>query len=363
MDREKERYTKGNNGHISRVKSYGKSSTTVLKEHLQTEHKIMVENENAEKDNAGASGHFKQQKLNFQKKLVTFQPFTSQYELNRDICIWGSLDLEPFMFVEKQGMQYFFDKNFPNMTLPSRSTVARAALYDVYDAVADKIKEDFKTLKGASVCVMFDGWSDKYRRYPYLGLRMSYVNNEWMYKTVTLSVKILEKHTADNMAAHVRQEIVGFGLSLNDVQLFTTHDGAANMVKTSRLLRSEHYQHCVAHSLHLLVVNDGINKVPEIVDLITRCKSAVVKLDAKCYIVEHECTKIKDRQYMDLVLERISATNHLLQVDNDISLSMSGSDDDDSEHPDEVDQEGEDLRHTGKGVQGESKISFNLRFI
>lgn len=138
LEREKERYANGGNGHVSRVKSYGKSSTTVLKEHLQTEHKIVVDGDRSDstgKDEtrSGTSGHFKQQRINFKHKLETFQPFTSQYELNRDISIWSSLDLEPFMFVEKQGMQYFFEKNFPNMTLPSRSTVSRSALYDVHD--------------------------------------------------------------------------------------------------------------------------------------------------------------------------------------------------------------------------------------
>lgn len=136
------------------------------------------------------------------------------------------------------------------------------------------------------------------------------------------------------MASHVCQELADVGLSLHDVQLFTTHDGAANMVKTSRLLRSEHYQHCVAHSLHLLIVNDGINKVPDLVDLISRCKAAVVKLDSKCYVVERENAKVKDRHVMNSVLERISTANELLQADNNIALSISGSNGDESEDED-----------------------------
>ena len=243
------------------------------------------------------------------------------------------------MFVEKQGMQYFFEKNFPTMTRPSRSTVSRGALYDVYNAVLDKIKEDACLLEGSAVCAMFDAWSDKYRRLPYIGLRLSYVDSDWKYRIVTVSVKVVEKHTAENMACHVRQELAIIGISLHNVQLFTTHDGAANMVKTSRLLRSDHYQHCIAHSLHLLLVTDGINRIPELAELIDRCKNVVTKLDAKCYVVDHESAKLKDRQVMDFLIERISAANQLLRADGDISLYISGRDNEDDDYEAESDEE------------------------
>jgi len=66
---------------------------------------------------------------------------------------------------------------------------------DIYDAVNAKVKEELGALKGGAVCIMMDGWTDKYTRYPYLGLRVAYMNSEWKYKVVTISVKFLEKHT------------------------------------------------------------------------------------------------------------------------------------------------------------------------
>ena len=285
-----------------------------------------------ESDQSATSGsgcgskHVVQTKLVLRNKLETFQACSTQYELNRDLAIWASLDLEPFMFVEKEGMKYFVEKNFPMLTLPSRSTVSRGALYDVYDVVASKVKEQLQEINGYALCVMMDGWTDKYKRYPYLGIRVAYVNNAWDYCISTISLKVLEKHTAENMASHIREELSEYGVSLPMVQLFTTHDGAANMMRTSMLLRSAHAQHCVAHSLHLLIMNDGINKIPELVDILMRCKAAVIKLDSKCYIVDNERAKTQDRQVLDSMLEKISASQRVLQADEDIDLEMSCDD-------------------------------------
>ena len=74
-----------------------------------------------------------------------------------------------------------------------------------------------------------------------------------------MSLKIVEKHTGENMCAHVKNELKGLGLNNSHVELFTTHDGAANMQKASRLLKSNQFQHCIALSLHLLLMTDSIN--------------------------------------------------------------------------------------------------------
>jgi len=45
-------------------------------------------------------------------------------------------------------------------------------------------------------------------------------------------------------------------------------------------------------------MNDGINKIPELVDLLHRCKTVVVKLDSKCNIMDNERAKTDDRRVM-----------------------------------------------------------------
>jgi len=189
------------------------------------------------------------------------------------------------------------------MVLTSRGTL-RGALYDIYDSVIGKVKIELSAIRGGAICIMMDGWTDRYKRYPYIGLRVAYVDSDWQYKVTTISLKILEKHTGENMSAHVRDELKVMGVQLQSMFVFTTTDGAANMVKASQLLRSIHFQHCAAHSLHLLLVTDGISRIPELGDLLQRCKTAVIKLDAKCYVVDNENTKIKDSEKMDELLDK-----------------------------------------------------------
>jgi hypothetical protein len=259
--------------------------------------------------------------------------------MNRDLVVWGSLDLQPFMFTEKPGLQYFFEKNFPSMVLPSRGTLSRGALYDIYDSVIGKVKIELSAIRGGAICIMMDGWTDKYKRYPYIGLRVAYVDTDWQYKVTTISLKILEKHTDENMSAHVREELKGMGVQLQSMLVFTTTDGAANMVKASQLLRATHFQHCVAHSLHLLLVTDGISRIPELDDLLKRCKTAVIKLDAKCYVVDNENTKIKDREMMDEMLHKIATVKEVLEADHTVLFNVQESES--AESQSENDDDGE----------------------
>jgi hypothetical protein len=90
------------------------------------------------------------------------------------------------------------------------------------------------------------------------------------------------------------KELADAGLTADAMEskrLFTTHDGATAMLKTSRLLQSQFYQHCCSHALHLLIMKDGITKVPSLKTLITHCKDVVTKLHFKGDMVEDELMK------------------------------------------------------------------------
>ena len=318
-------------GHISRVKCYATTtSTSTLREHLFTSQNISCDDKNDEDANTSGATNCeskpkgpKQMKLSFKQKLINLEPCSNKFELGRDLAIWAALDLEPFIFTSKNGARFFFEKNLPNIPLPSRHTLARSTLFDEYESVKQQVKSELQHVGGSSVCAMFDGWSNKYRRYPYIGIRLAFINNDWKFRLVTVSLKVLEKHTGENMSSHVREELKALGIDLSTTELFTTHDGAANMIKASKLLRSSHYQHCVAHSLHLLLMTDGINTIPDMVDLLARLKSAIQRLDAKCYLVDDVKAKAADRAKMDLIQNKISTVQELLNADENISISFS----------------------------------------
>ena len=49
---------------------------------------------------------------------------------------------------------------------------------------------------------MFDGWTDKYKARPYLGVGVSFLHN-WMHKVVTRGCHVLPCHTSRSIADHV----------------------------------------------------------------------------------------------------------------------------------------------------------------
>jgi len=181
LDREQKRYRDNTHGDISKVKHYGNSSTGTLREHLRQEHQqLNLQAASNDDDDRTASvptagkrsvnckssalgKGLKQLKLSFRKKLENSEPFTSQYELNHDLAIWAELDLQPYGFTQDEGMSYFFQKNLPQIQMPSRDTVARLGLSDVYNTVMKKLKDELSAVLGTGISIMFNGWTDKHK--------------------------------------------------------------------------------------------------------------------------------------------------------------------------------------------------------
>lgn len=128
-----------------------------------------------------------------------------------------------------------------------------------------------------SLCLMFDGWTDHYRARPYLGIRASFVKN-WSFCVATLGCHVLPVHTSAEIADHVLKVVSEFIPDVKKVYLTTCHDGAANMVKASKLLKAENFMHCTAHALHLLLTVDSLNQVEEIVSVLQKCRNIVSSL-------------------------------------------------------------------------------------
>ena len=166
-----------------------------------------------------------------------------------------------------------------------------------------KLKAEVRDVHGTGLCVMFDGWTDNHKKHPYLGLRIAYINSDWMYRVMTVSCRVVERHTGIQISDHVRQELDLIGVDIKKLQLFSAHDGAANMMKASRLLHVSDIQHRLAHALHLLLMTDEIGRSPEIQDLLNRCQTAISKLLFKPYLVQDEVDKSADREVMNALYD------------------------------------------------------------
>ena len=99
----------------------------------------------------------------------------------------------------------------------------------------------------------------------YLGICVSVVK-DWKVIVVTLSCEVLPSHTED-LAEQVQKVLSSFFVDPK-MLIMSCHDGAANVKKASKLLKFENFQHCIAHSLHLLLTVDSINVIEELSDLV-----------------------------------------------------------------------------------------------
>jgi len=173
LQREQKTYDdcKGRSGHISAMKVYAlSSSSSSMHKHLKEVHNEAVPESSASRD------HEQSLMTRFVTGVNALKPASTPFELNRDFAIWAALDLQPFDFVSNDGMNYFFAKNFPSVSLPSRTTLSVQALDDVYDMLTKEVAKELKCVR--VVCVMFDGWTDNQGN-PFVGLRISYISRHW----------------------------------------------------------------------------------------------------------------------------------------------------------------------------------------
>jgi hypothetical protein len=249
------------------------------------------------------------------------RPATSAYELNIDLCLMMCVDLRPFSMVSDKGFATFCAKNIPAMALPDESTLRRGALQDLYRTLKVHVKNQLKSVvdSGGCLCIMFDGWTDKYFGNPYLGLRVSFVDPATCTSHVkTISVKIVESHTGEQLASHIRQELDDFGIG-RDVCLYSTHDGAMNMMKCSRLLEVKAVTHCIAHNIHLLLTADSVYMISDVVELLKKCKQIVTCLHFKGCLLTDESAKAADRQLMEILLDKIERAKEDISLDERFS--------------------------------------------
>ena len=100
----------------------------------------------------------------------------TSHVFNCNLVLWLCQDLLPFDMVVKKGMIAFFQKNVSANALPSPATLSSTVLSDIYLAAVPKVKNPFIGVK--SMCVMFDGWTNKYHARPYMAeLTVSCDNN------------------------------------------------------------------------------------------------------------------------------------------------------------------------------------------
>jgi len=304
--------------HISKISNFSaQTSSGNLNAHLSTKHSIQTMPE--ERVNKIVDYLKSYKNTGARPSLSSLPP--SPHEFNRDLVVWLCRDLLPFSTVSKDGFLNFCSKYLPNVRLPCESTLSSTALNDVYVAACSEIKKLLSDVN--AVCVMLDGWTDRYKARSYNAIRVSFIK-DWQFHVVTLNCEVLLQHTGDRLANEVNRILGKFvcdenGLPKKRLFITTCHDGAANVVRASRVLRSEHFQHCMGHCLHLLLSVDALKSVRQIIDLLDKCRDIVTTLHFKGSIIDDEKASIADKAMID----RLSGVIQILELDEQFPLDAS----------------------------------------
>jgi hypothetical protein len=120
------------------------------------------------------------------------------------------------------------------------------------------------------------------------------------------------------------QKLVGeFVPDMRKIMISTCHDGAANMMKCSNLLKVEGVQHCAAHALHLLLTVDSLNTEPEIEELSRKCRDIE--------LVDEELACSEDKTVLESLKAKLAQVCKLMDLEDQFPLIA--DDEEESEAP------------------------------
>ena len=90
------------------------------------------------------------------------------------------------------------------------------------------------------------------------------------------------------------------------------------MLKVSRLLKVAGFQHCVAHSIDLLLMTDSLLKVGSVTGIFRKCKDKFTALHYKSDMLERELKNTNNELAARSLLEKISEVQ---LIEDDVMLT------------------------------------------
>lgn len=129
----------------------------------------------------------------------------------------------------------------------SKSLSNRKAVSDRTASLAAKIKcdyeDDLKALKGKSLCLVTDGWSDSVNKNCYVDYSVQYVNENFELKSIQIDmVHFPEAKTSVNIRNYIYDKCDALNLDPFETSIIT--DSAPNMVKACQGM--QHFR-CICH--------------------------------------------------------------------------------------------------------------------
>lgn len=176
----------------------------------------------------------------------------NSFIFNRKVCVWLCKDLLPFSLVENTGFRDFWLNSGKGPLPPSRSTVSREGLDDVYWCIRRKLINNLENAPKHGV-ISFDAWTDRFRKHAYCVYTYHFME-DWSMKSVILKTSRLDHpHSAEALKDNFL--LIAKEFKIDEKCLIAVTDNGSNMIKCLKLLKVFRLG-CFAHSCNRLIVHD-----------------------------------------------------------------------------------------------------------
>lgn len=141
-------------------------------------------------------------------------------------------DMQPFSVVENDGFRDFVNALDPRFNIPSRMTLSKNYLQNLYAGEIKKLKMDLAAAE--YIALTTDGWTSR-QTTSFLTVTCHYITSEWELRSAVLNtVHLKMDHSAQNLADELSLICNQWDISNKIVAIVT--DGANNIVAAVKVL-------------------------------------------------------------------------------------------------------------------------------
>lgn len=175
-------------------------------------------------------------------------------------------DFQPFSIVDDRGFREFTKALDPSSVLPSRSTVSRQLMPDLFQKIRADVQEKIKT--APAVCLTTDCWTSSTST-SYMSVTCHYVTEFKLQSNLLDCFELKDNHTSENLAREL--ERIATEWAIMEKIVACVSDSAANVKKAVGDILHWNHLNCFAHILNL-IVRKGIQQ-SQIQEIIRKVKA------------------------------------------------------------------------------------------
>uniref|UniRef100_A0A3B3C6A5 BED-type domain-containing protein n=1 Tax=Oryzias melastigma TaxID=30732 RepID=A0A3B3C6A5_ORYME len=193
-------------------------------------------------------------------------PPKKRHKVDQALVKMIAKDFQPFSIVDDQGFRQYTKALDPSYVLPSRTTISRQLMPNLFEKVRADILEKVKA--APAVCLTTDCWTSSTTT-SYMSVTCHYLSDFKLQSNLLDCFELADNHTAENLAREL--ERVATEWTITEKIVACVSDSAANIKKAVGDILHWNHLSCFAHILNLIVRN-GIQQ-PQIQEIIKKVKA------------------------------------------------------------------------------------------